>query len=81
MRKATFTWPITLTGEENCVILKPVLAISEATRRAKSPAISYLSIFRHLHNKKYEEKSLFSAWMFERRAPCVMNELTCEKAG
>ena len=51
------------------------------TRRVKSTAISYLSIFRHLHNKKYEEKSLFSAWMFERRAPCVMNELTCEKAG
>ena len=50
----------------------PVIA-SEVTRRAKSTATSYLSIFRHLHNKKYEEKSLFSAeFMFERRAPCVM---------
>ena len=48
------------TGEQ---ILKAVLAISEVTRRAKSTAISYLSKFCHLHNKNYEEKSLFSAWM------------------
>ena len=45
------------------VLYWPVLAISEVTRRAKSIAISYLSIFCHVHNKKYEEKSLFSSWM------------------
>ena len=49
------------------------------TGRAKSTAISYLSIFRQLHNKKC--RCFLLGCMFERRAPYVMNELTCEKAG
>ena len=65
MRKATFTWPITLTGEKILCYFEACIGPSlEVTRRTKSTAISYLSIFRHLHNKNMKK-----------------NVLTCEKAG